>query len=76
MITDGDKMAAATLAASMLQPIESSGNLGEMAKTQARAVQKAAELYREVLAAIEIKNTPAGGGFASAAASASVSTSS
>ena len=59
MITDGDKVAAATMAASMLQRIESTGNLGETAQTQARAVQRAAALYREILAAIE-SEAPAG----------------
>jgi hypothetical protein len=55
MITEGDKMAAATIAASMLTRIESSGNLGETAQTQTRAVARAAALYREILAAIELR---------------------
>jgi len=52
MATDGDKMAAATLAASLLQPFESSGNLGETAMVQTRAIQHAATVYREILAAL------------------------
>jgi hypothetical protein len=70
MITDGDKMAAATMAAAMLPRIESSGNLGETVQTQTRAVQRAAALYREILAAIELKST---GATASAAAAAAAS---
>jgi hypothetical protein len=61
MITDGDKVAAATIAASMLPRIESSGNLGETAQTQQRAVERAAALYRQILAAIELKTATADG---------------
>jgi hypothetical protein len=64
MITDGDKVAAATMAASMLPRIESTGNLGETDNTQRRAVERAAQLYRQILAAIELKD----GGTAAATA--------
>jgi len=49
MATDGDKTAAAILAASLLQPFEGSGDVGGREKAQAGAVERAVSLYRAIL---------------------------
>jgi hypothetical protein len=53
MATDGDKVAAATIAAALLQPFESSGEVGDMGRVQARAIRRAVNLYQEILAALQ-----------------------
>jgi hypothetical protein len=53
MATDGDKMAAATIAAALLQPFESSGEVGDTGRIQTRAIKRAVNLYQEILAALQ-----------------------
>jgi hypothetical protein len=53
MATDGDKMAAATIAAALLMPFESSGEVGDMGRIQTRAIKRAVILYQEILAALQ-----------------------
>ena len=53
MATDADKVAAATLAAAMLRRLEPSGSVQEDARNRDRAIEYAARLYRDLLAAIE-----------------------
>jgi hypothetical protein len=53
MSTDGDKIAAATITAALLQPAQSAGDAGGMDKIHMAAAKRAAALYREILAAIE-----------------------
>ncbi len=52
MASEADKMAAATLAAALLQPAQGSGEVGGSDGAQAIAAKRAAHLYREILAAI------------------------
>jgi hypothetical protein len=53
MATDTDKMVAATLAAALLQPTQSSGEVGGMVKAHSAAAKQAAAIYRDILAAIQ-----------------------
>lgn len=53
MANDADKIAAATLAAAMLRRLEPSGSVQEDARNRDRAIDYAARLYRDLLAAIE-----------------------
>lgn len=59
MPTDGDKMAAATITAALLQPAQSAGDAGGMERIHAAAAKRAAALYREILAAIQEPATTA-----------------
>lgn len=52
MASDTDKLAAATLAAALLQPAQSSGEVGGLDRAQSLAARRAAALYKEILAAI------------------------
>jgi len=52
MASDTEKLAAATLAAAILQPAQGSGDVGGLEKAQAMMARRAAALYREILAAI------------------------
>ena len=52
MATDADKMAAATLTAALLQPTQSTGDVGGMERAQGVAARRAAALYHEILSAI------------------------
>jgi hypothetical protein len=52
MPTDGDKIAAATLAAAMLRPIEPTGSFQEDIKVRDRAIEFADRLYKDLLATI------------------------
>ena len=53
MATDGDKTAAAILAASLLQPFEGSGEVGGRERAQAAAVARAVSVYRSILDALQ-----------------------
>jgi hypothetical protein len=53
MPTDGDKIAAATITAALLQPAQSGGDVGGMDRIHTAAAKRAAALYREILAAIQ-----------------------
>jgi len=58
MVTDGDKLAAATIAAALSQPFESSGEVGDWDKVQTRAIKRAVTLYQEILAALAERPAP------------------
>ncbi len=53
MATETDKMVAATLAASLLQPAQGSGEVGGLDRAQLLAAKRAAALYQAILAAIQ-----------------------
>ena len=53
MPTDGDKTAAAIIAASLLQPFEGAGDVGGRERAQTGAVKRAVSLYREILDALQ-----------------------
>lgn len=57
MATDGDKTAAAIIAASLLQPFEGSGDVGGRERAQTGAVKRAVALYQEILAALQAEQT-------------------
>jgi hypothetical protein len=52
MPSDGDKIAAATLAAAMLRRLEPTGSLQEDLKVRDRAIEFAGRLYKDLLTAI------------------------
>ena len=53
MVTDGDKIAAATMAAAFLRPFESSGEAGDLGRVQTREVKRAVNIYQEILASLQ-----------------------
>ena len=53
MATEAEKMAAGAMTAAPLQPAQSSGEAGNMEKTQSIVAKRAAILYREILTAVQ-----------------------
>jgi len=59
MANDGDKIAAATLAAAMLRRLEPSGSVQEDARLRDNAIRFAGRLYRDMLTEIQSAVTAA-----------------
>lgn len=70
MASDGDKIAAATLAAAMLRRLEPTGSIQEDARVRDLSIRFADRLYRDILAAIQAPGPEEGPAAAAAAAPA------